>query len=77
MCIALIVALVISIALMIASMMLRPKPHYDTPQAMSTPTATAGKEIPVIFGSILIKDPNCLWWGSKSIYTYKKKMSKK
>lgn len=70
------VPLLISLALNIVSYLLMPKPKAPKPEGakdMENPTADAGREIPVIFGELTIKSPNCLWFGQKSRRTYKVK----
>lgn len=45
---------------------LAPKPPKPKPAAMEDfdiPIAEEGKPIPVVFGSVLIKGPNVLWYG--------------
>lgn len=70
------VSLLIGLALNIISYLLMPKPKAPKPETvkdMENPTADAGRELPVIFGTITIKSPNCLWFGEKSKRTYKVK----
>lgn len=43
---------------------------------MESPTAEAGRPIAVVFGEILVKSPNFLWYGDKS-YSRKSKKAKK
>lgn len=67
----------ISLALNVASYLLTPKPKAPTPEAakqLEDPTAEAGKEIGVVFGDLIITDPNVLWFGEKSIRTYSVKV---
>lgn len=62
------IALLVGLALMIIGYILMPKPKGPKPAAvteMEAPTAEAGRPIAVIFGEILIKSPNFLWWGDK------------
>jgi len=70
------IPLLISLALNIAAYLLMPKPKGPKPEAardMDNPTAEAGREIPVVFGTLTVKGLNCLWFGDKSIRTYKVK----
>jgi hypothetical protein len=68
------VALLISIAIQIVAYIIMPKPKAPKPEAakeLENPTAEAGIPVPVVFGSKLIKAPNIIWYGEKSIRTYK------
>lgn len=74
--VAFLVALLISIAINIVSYLLAPKPKAPKPDAakeMEGPTAEAGREIPVLFGEMIIKSPNCLWFGDKGMRSYQVK----
>jgi len=71
---AFLIPFLIAIALLVVSYVLMPRPKAPKPEAakeMDGPTAEAGREIPVPFGRMLIKSPNCLWYGDKSMSTYK------
>lgn len=60
--------LIVGLALMIIGYLIMPKPKANKPEQMSemdAPTAEAGRPIPVMFGEMLIKSPNFLWWGDK------------
>lgn len=62
------VQLLVSLALMVVSYLLTPKPKQPKPEAakdMDSPTADAGRPIPVVFGEITIKGVNVLWFGDK------------
>lgn len=66
--------ILIALVLAVISYMLQPKPKTPTPDAASdleTPKAEAGVPLPVIFGTITMKSPNCLWYGDKRTKTYK------
>ncbi len=68
------IALLISVAIQIVAYIIMPKPKTPKPEAakeLENPTAEAGIPIPVVFGSKIIKSPNVLWFGDKSIRTYK------
>ena len=68
------IQLVVALVLAVISYMLAPKPKQPTPAAasdMDDPTAEAGIPIPVVFGTVTIKSPNCLYFGDKRINTYK------
>lgn len=66
-------ALLIGLVLNVIAYLIMPKPKQAKPEAakaMDDPTAEAGKPIPVVFGSIFIKDSNILWFGEKSHREY-------
>lgn len=69
-----IIQIVIAIVLAIAAYMLAPKPKGPTNSSardLDTPTVSAGRPMPVVFGTILCKSPNVLWFGEKKIREYK------
>lgn len=71
--VAFLLTVLINVALQIAAYLLMPKPKVAKPaaaQEMDGPTAEAGREIPVLFGEMLIEDPNCLWYGDKTLREY-------
>ena len=55
--------LIIGIVFMLLAAILRPKPKTPKAQDIQAPTASASKPIPVVFGSVQIKSPNCLFFG--------------
>lgn len=64
----------------ILSAVLAPKPESAPPPAVGeidAPVAEEGKPIPVLFGTRVIKSPNCVWWGDVLISAIKKKGGKK
>lgn len=70
------IPLLVSLVLSVVSYMLMPKPKTPKPPAakdMEDPTAEAGRPIPVVFGTVTVKGLNVLWFGEKSIRTYKVK----
>ncbi|MEG3175852.1 hypothetical protein U1872_06390 [Sphingomonas sp. RB3P16] len=72
--VAALISLAISLALSIVSYLITPQPKVAKPVAakdLESPTAEAGREMPVPFGTLTIKSPNCLWYGEKSKLTYK------
>lgn len=73
----LLVQAAIAIAVMIVSYAIMPKPKQPKPQGvqdLEAPTASAGREMSVIFGTVTVRDPNVLWHGDKSTRTYKVKI---
>ena len=73
---AFLVLLAIAVALLVISYALMPKPKQPKPQTqdMDSPTAEAGREVPVIFGTITVKATNILDFTDKSIKTYEVKV---
>lgn len=50
----------------VVSIMLAPRPESQKPAGLDefqVPTAEAGREIPVLFGTRMIKGPNVVWYG--------------
>jgi predicted phage tail protein len=65
--------LLLGMALSIVAYMIMPKPKKAKPEAakdMDSPTAEAGRPIPVLFGTMTIKGLNILWYGDKTKYEY-------
>jgi hypothetical protein len=61
--------LLVGLLLSVAAYLLMPQPKAQKPAAtsdMDTPTAEAGRPVPVVFGTITIKGSNILWYGEKS-----------
>lgn len=60
------VAIVVAVVLAIVAYALMPKPQTQKPdnaRDLEMPTSDAGRPVPVVFGDITIKSPNCLWYG--------------
>jgi hypothetical protein len=65
-----IILFAIAVALQIAGYMLAPKPAEPPPptvEDIEAPTAEAGITMVVPFGDVLLKGPNVLWYGDKSL----------
>lgn len=65
---------VAAIAAVAITTLLIPRPKAPKPEAvkdLEDPTAEAGRPIPVVFGTITVKGLNILWYGDKSLRTYK------
>lgn len=65
--------MLVSLAISVISYLIMPKPKAAKPQAakdMDNPTAEAGREMPVIFGTLTVKSPNVLDFTDKNIRTY-------
>lgn len=70
------VPLLLSVALSVISYLIMPKPKAAKPQAakdMDSPTSEAGRELPVVFGTLTVKSPNALDSSEKNIRTYEVK----
>lgn len=70
------VLLAIAVVVTVASVLLMPKPKGpEKPKAsdLQDPTNDAGREMGVVFGEVVVKDGNFLWFGEKGVYTYKVK----
>lgn len=67
-----VVALVISFAL-------TPKPNTPMPGVgnVTAPTAAVGKEIPVVFGTVVVKSSNVVWYGDIRTVPIRSKGGKK
>ncbi len=57
--------LAVLVLAIVAARVLAPKPKDPVPGDISSqlPTAEAGREIPVLFGTRIIAQPNVVWWG--------------
>jgi preprotein translocase subunit YajC len=74
--VAFLATLLIAVVMMVVSYVLMPKPKAPKPEAakqMDDPIAEAGKERPVIFGTGIVKELNCLWFGDKRMHEYEVK----
>lgn len=64
--------LIVAIVMLVVSYLLTPKPKTQRPtftmQDGDTPTAEAGKPLPVVFGTVTVKSLNVLWYGEKGSY---------
>lgn len=71
-----VIILVFSLA---AAITMQPKQQQKAPEVgqVDTPTATEGKEIPVLFGTRDLKNPNVVWVGDISSTAIKSKSGKK
>jgi hypothetical protein len=58
--------LLLFVATTVVGALLAPHPHGPQPSALgdfSVPTAEEGRAIPVVFGTVMIKGGNTVWWG--------------
>lgn len=61
-----IIQIVIAIVLSLIAYALTPKPKTPKPDVakdIEGPTSEAGRPVPVVFGTITVTSPNCLWYG--------------
>ncbi len=68
------------VASLVISYITRPKVKFDSPKPgkiEAGATASAGGEIPVLFGSREITGQNIVWWGDTKTVAIKKKGGKK
>lgn len=59
---------------------LAPKPTGPKPLSITdfdVPTAEEGRPIPVVFGEVLVKGPNVVWYGDLYVQKIKSKKKKK
>ena len=59
---------------------LAPKPPKPKPAALEDfdiPVAEQGKPIPVVFGTVILKDPNVMWYGDLRTTAIQEKGGKK
>jgi len=71
--ISLLIEIAIAVALNIVAYVLAPKPKQSKPASatqLDDPIAEAGREIPVVFGTVWVTQPNCLWFGDKAVNEY-------
>lgn len=58
--------IIVAIVMAVLSYVFAPKPktsRLDATQELEAPTASAGKPLPVVFGEVTIREPNCLgYW---------------
>lgn len=61
-----IVSILISIGLSLLSAALAPKPKIQSPEAgkLDIPTAAAGDDLPVYFGTVWEKNPKVVFYGN-------------
>ncbi len=70
------IQIVVAVALAVISYALTPKPKQQKPAAsqdLDSPTAQAGRPIPVVFGTISVKGSNIVFFTDKNKNDYKVK----
>lgn len=57
--------LAVWVGLMVVSALLAPKPNTSTPKPgeLETTTVDAASPVPVLFGTRLLENANCVWYG--------------
>ncbi len=71
------VALIVSVAINVATYLITPKPKAPKPPAVQqadNPTADANKPIAVLFGTARMKEPNVLGFWDKTTRQYQVKV---
>lgn len=74
-----ITAIIILVASVALSYALQPKPQTPEPASMkdiNIPTAEEGKPIGVVFGRVVVKSPNVIWYGDLRTDSVKTKSGK-
>ena len=72
--------LVVLVVSSLISAALAPKPPAPKPASLSdvdVPTAEEGRPIPVVFGAVLLRGANVVWYGDLEAQPIKKKGGKK
>src|ERR1043165_8482750 len=74
-----IVALVMAALSIVLSELLRPKPKLENARPaglgdFSFPTATEGRPVPLVWGTVKISGPNVVWYGDLSQTAQRKKI---
>ncbi len=67
------IQILIGFALQVVGYLLTSQPKQEKTsdvQDLDSPTAEAGRPIPVLFGELEIQGLNCVWYGQKSTNTY-------
>ena len=72
-----IVQFLIALAINVVAHLITPKPRgpqaADAPK-LEDPTAEAGRPVGIVFGTVIRKSPNTLWFGDKSTDSYQIKV---
>lgn len=75
--VAVAIQIAIAIVMAVVAYLLQPKPKQPknaSTRDLEAPTADAGRPIPVVFGELTVKGPNCLWYGDIGKVTMKVKV---
>ena len=57
---------IVMFAVAVYGIMNAPKAPDATVQTGEAPTAQEGRPIPVVFGTVMVRDPNIVWYGNLS-----------
>lgn len=69
--------LLVAIAMMVLTFLLAPKPKIEKLKPdteIEVPATEVGRPLPVIFGTVIIRNPNIVWFGNIMIKEVKKKV---
>lgn len=72
-----VIALLVSVALNVVAYIITPKPKAakpDAAQQAESPTAEAGKPVPVLFGTARLSETNIIGWWDKGTHQYQVKV---
>lgn len=72
-----VIQIVVAVALAVVAHLFAPKPsdpQSDATRDLEAPTADAGRPVPVVFGEVTVKGPNCLGYWEISKQTVKVKV---
>lgn len=72
--------IIVFIVALVVGYAMRPKPKTSPPAGLDeirAPTASDGREIPVLFGTRDIASPNVVWYGKLRTVAIRKKGGKK
>jgi hypothetical protein len=75
--ISILVQIAIAVVISLIAYAIMPKPKQQKPPEtsdMDSPTAEAGRPVPVIFGTVTVKGLNVLWFGDKNKAEYQVKV---
>lgn len=73
------VYLVVAVVVAVAAYAMAPKPPEPQPPMLKdfdVPTAEEGRPVPVIFGTVVVKSPNIVWYGDLDYVPIKSKGGK-
>lgn len=71
-----VVQIIIAVAVAIIAYLLTPKPKPPKPPAakdLDSPTADAGRPVPVVFGDVTMNGVNVIFDGDKEVHSYEVK----
>jgi hypothetical protein len=74
--ISILIQIAIAVVISLVAYAIMPKPKAAKPPEtsdMDSPTAEAGRPVPVVFGTVMVKGLNVLWFGDKNKAEYQVK----